>query len=304
MSNIAPSTVRIHGLLQNAPLVVGILLLVDSLHFVFARLLRPFLPAGTSSMFVLGVATVEVGIFLAVRGQLKWEVLRQHLKFFLAVGFLVAVSTNLTYLSVSYIDPGTASLLAQMSTVFALGFGVFWLKDRLTRPQLIGTAVTLIGSFVISFQPGDVLRLGALIVLSASLTYSFHAAVVKKYGSEIDFANFFFFRVAFTTMFLVVLAGVQGQLTGVTNGTAWLFLLIAGTVDVVISRVLYYLALRRLQMSFHAILLTLSPVITILWSLALFRERPSWQGFAGGTAVIMGIIIVTSSRRRKSARGG
>ncbi|MCP5099297.1 MAG: DMT family transporter [Chloroflexi bacterium] len=300
MSDPTMASKRVLGFMQNAPLVVMILLLVDSLHFVFARLLLPYMPAGTSAMFVLGVATVEVGVFLAIRRQLKWSVLRQHVRFFLVVGFLVAVSTNLTYLSVSYLDPGTASLLAQTSTIFALGFGVFWLKDRLSRPELLGTAVTIMGSFVISFQPGGVLRLGALIVLSATLTYSFHAAVVKKYGSEIDFANFFFLRVAFTTMFLVLLAGVQGQLTWVTNGTAWLFLLIAGTVDVVISRVLYYLALRRLQISFHAILLTLSPVITILWSLALFGERPSWQGFVGGTAVIIGIIIVTSSKRRRA----
>ena len=52
----------------------------------------------------------------------------------------------------------------------------------------------------------------------------------------------------------------------------------AGTVDVVISRVLYYLALRRLRMSIHTVILTLSPVITILWSLALFDVLPTLQG--------------------------
>ena len=35
------------ALLQNGPLIIAILLVVDSLHYVFARLLLPHLPATT-----------------------------------------------------------------------------------------------------------------------------------------------------------------------------------------------------------------------------------------------------------------
>ena len=79
----------------------------------------------------------------------------------------------------------------------------------------------------------------------------------------------------------------------------WLVLLLVATVDVVASRVLYYLALRRLQMSHHAILLTLSPVIAVLWSWLLFSEVPTWQGFLGGTAVLLGVAIVTRQQRKQ-----
>jgi drug/metabolite transporter (DMT)-like permease len=79
----------------------------------------------------------------------------------------------------------------------------------------------------------------------------------------------------------------------------WLILLLVGTANVTISRVLYYLALRRLKMSIHTILLTLSPALTILWSLALFGERPSLQGFIGGAVIIAGVLLVTGSRRRE-----
>jgi drug/metabolite transporter (DMT)-like permease len=75
-------------------------------------------------------------------------------------------------------------------------------------------------------------------------------------------------------------------------------LLLAGTVDVVISRVLYYLVLRRVQMSFHAIILTLSPVVAIGWSLILFDVLPTGQAVLGGTAVLIGVIIVTRSKQR------
>jgi drug/metabolite transporter (DMT)-like permease len=74
---------------------------------------------------------------------------------------------------------------------------------------------------------------------------------------------------------------------------------VTATVNVTISRGLYYVALRRFNLSILTILLTLSPVITIVWSVILFGELPSPQGFLGGTAVIAGVLLVTIARRRK-----
>lgn len=285
-------------LLQNVPLVIIILLLLDSLHFVFARLLRIYLPPVQAALFVLGFATVETAVFLAWQRKIRLDVLRQNTWFFAAIGFLVAGATSLSFASVRYVDAGTASMLAQTTTLFALTFGLLWLREKLHRVELLGAGVALVGIFVISFQPGDVLRLGSLLVLASSFLYALHAAVVKRYGQEIDFANFFLFRVGSTSLFLLLFLAGQGSWQQ-PSGNAWLVLLLVATVDVVCSRVLYYLALRRLQMSHHAILLTLSPVIAVLWSLLLFGEAPTWQGFLGGTAVLLGVIIVTWWQRQR-----
>ncbi len=298
MSELTKRSSASGRIIENAPLMVAVLLTLDSLHFIFARLLKPYVPSGTAALYVLGVATIEVGVYLAMKRQLRWRLLWEHFGFFTAIGFLVAAATSLSYLAVSYLDPGTAALLAQTSTVLSLGVGLLWLKESLSRWQAVGALVTIAGSFVIGFQPSDVLRIGSLIVLGGVVMYVLHAAIVKKYGGKMEFGNFFFYRVASTMLFLVLFALMRGQLVWVIDGRAWLFFVLAGTVDVVISRVLYYLTLRRLQMSIHALLLTLSPVITILWSLALFGERPSTQGLIGGTAVILGILILTSVNKK------
>jgi drug/metabolite transporter (DMT)-like permease len=281
--------------MNSAIFLVILLLLVDSLHFVFARLLLPYLPPGTSALYVLAVATLETAVFLGLRRDIQFSVLRRHLGFFLLVGFLVAASTSVNYTAVAFIDPGTAAMLSQTSILFALAFGLFWLRDHLTAGQMAGSLVAIAGVFVISFQPGDVLRFGSLLVLSSAFMYALHAAVVKRYGGAMSFGNFFLFRVASTTGFLFLFAAGRGELIW-PRGEVWLFLTLAGTIDVVVSRVLYYQVLRRLQISFHAILLTLSPVITILWSFFLFGARPTWQALLGGAAVLAGVAIVTLRR--------
>jgi drug/metabolite transporter (DMT)-like permease len=284
-------------LLNNAPLVIGVLLLVDSLHFVFARLLVPYLPGVTSAFFVLGIATLETAVFLGLRRSIRFAVFRENIPFFLVIGLLVAVATTFNYVAVGFIDPGTASLVAQSSIIFALGFGLIWLRERLTPLGIAGTLLALAGVFVITFQPGDYLRLGSLLVLAAAFMYALHTAIVKRHGGEMDFGNFFLFRIAATAGFLLLLTTARGQLVW-PGRQAWLILILAGTVDVVISRVLYYLALRRLQLSFHTIILTISPMITIIWSWLLFGELPTLLGLIGGTAVIAGVTIVTVSKSR------
>jgi len=65
---------------------------------------------------------------------------------------------------------------------------------------------------------------------------------------------------------------------------------------VVISRGLYYLVLRRMDMSVLTIILTLTPVVTWVWSMALFGWRPGLAEIGGGVATLAGVLIVTASR--------
>lgn len=272
--------------------LVTVLLIVDSLHFVFARMLLPHISPGVSAMYVLGIATVEVGLFSLVQGRPDFKVLREHLWFFLGIGFLVAASTNINYEAVAFIDPGTASLLSETSKLFSLVFGLFWLREKLTVAQVGGALLAVAGVFVISFQSGDYLRLGSLLVLSSALMYAIHAAIAKRYGGGIEFLDFFFFRLLCTTGMLFLFALGRHELVW-PGPTAWLLLAVVGTVDVVISRTLYYVALRRLKMSIHSIVLTLSPVAAICWSLLLFDTLPTLQQLLGGVGVILGVLIVS-----------
>jgi drug/metabolite transporter (DMT)-like permease len=163
------------------------------------------------------------------------------------------------------------------------------------RAQWLGGLICIAGVVIITFQPGNYLQLGSLMVIGSSFLYALHAAIVKRYGTEIDFLEFFLWRLVSTTGFLFLSATAQGMLIW-PGGQAWLLLLLVATVDIIISRTLYYLALRRLTVSFLSLLLTISPIVAILWSVALFKSQPTPRELLGGAAVLVGIAIVTSRR--------
>ncbi len=279
-------------------LLMVVLLLVDSLHFVFARLLLPHISPGISAMYVLAIGTAEVGLYGLVTRRLRLDVLTRHRWFFLAIGLLIAGSTNINYEAVAFIDPGTATFLGKTNIVFGLLLALLWLKERLSRRQILGAGIAILGAFIIAFQPGDYLRLGSLLVIASTLMYATHTAIVKRYGGEMDFLNFFFFRLLATTGFLLLFSVSRGVLT-LPPTPAWALLLLVGTVDVVISRTLFYLTLRQLTMSLLIIILTLSPVAAVLWSFFLFRTFPTPQQLLGGILVLAGVVMAIWGRENE-----
>jgi len=284
--------------MNNTPFLIVILLIVDSVHFVFARMLVPHIHPSVSAFFVLFIATLEVGTYGIATKQLKFAHFLKNAWFFLGIGFLIAASTNLNYAAVAFIDPGTASLLAQTGSIWSLGFGLFWLKEKLTHAQFLGAFFAMMGVFILTYQAGEYLQIGSFMVLSGSLLYSLHSGITKRYGEGIDFVNFFFFRLASTAAFLLLFASIQQAFTWPTR-TVWGYLVLVGTIDVVVSRSVYYLALRRLDLSIHTLILTLSPVAAVIWTIIFFDLFPTTRQIIGGIIVILGVFFVGKHRQTK-----
>jgi len=276
-------------------LLVVALVLIDSLYFVFARLLLPRIAPAVSAFYVLAIGAVEVTALGLIQKRLRLKVLWENWPLFLGIGLLISLSMSINYRAVAFIDPGAASLLSKTSILFGLIFSLVWLREPLAPVQGLGALLAFGGVLAITFQPGDYLRLGSLLILASAFMYALHAALVKQYGEHIDLLNFFAFRLLATSTFLLVFLLISGDWAWPTRDT-WPLLLLVGTLDIAISRLLYYAVLRRVTMGLHTIMLTLSPALAVGWSWLIFEIAPSWQEILGGAAVMVGVAIVTRNR--------
>lgn len=278
-------------------LLVPLLLSVDSLHFVLARLMLPHINPALSPMYVLSIATLEVGLYGLFTRKLDLNIVKKNIGLFLAIGFLVAASTSINYAAVEFIDPGTASMLTETGVIWGLLLGVVWLREKLKPIQAVGSVLAIFGVFVISFQSGNYLQLGSLLVVFSALMYALHAALAKRFGDQVDFLNFFFARIVCAAFFTLVFSTTRNSLAW-PSANAWPFLLLSGTVDVVISRSLYYLTMRRMKLSVLTIILTLSPLAAVGWSFLIFGMLPTSKELIGGLLVLMGAGMVSFQRSR------
>lgn len=273
------------------------MMISDSMFFVWAKLLFPYISPRVSVLYVMIISMLEIGIIAIVQKQLKLKTFFKNWGFFTVIGLLVAASTYINYEAVAFIDPGTASMLTQFSIIFGLVWGLLWLKEKLTPKQMIGAAVAILGVITITFQKGDYFRIGSIMVLSSAFFYSFHAALVKRYGGELNFFEFFTFRLATTGIFIFIFGWTSGSLAW-PSAKAWPLLILVATIDIAIGRSLYYLILRRFKISLFSILMTLSPLLTVIWSVLIFDVIPTWIQLLGGVGILVGVSIVTRNRNR------
>ena len=272
--------------------LLSCVLLFDSMHYIFAFLLVPYVSPDISAAYVMAIAALQIGVYAAVTRKLSFAALRENFWFFATIGALIGVSTYLGYLAVTFIDAGTAAMLGKIAIVFSVALGIMWLGERFTKIQLGGTALAILGTFIIAWQPDARLQWGALLVIFGTLCYATHFAVVKRYSDEIDFVNFFFYRLLSTAVILLLMSAGRGVLSWPTP-MGWLVLTLTATFDVTISRAFYYWALRRLDMSLLSVITTLTPVATILWAQLFFGTLPTARQLIGGFAVLVGVFIVS-----------
>ena len=282
---------------NNTLVIFLVMAVLDSLFFVWARLLFPYIAPRVSVVYVMLLSSIQIGVIAALRKKLRLSMFLRNWRFYLVIGLLVAASTYINYEAIAFIDPGTASMLSQFSIVFGLLWGLVWLREKFTSNQFIGAVIAVLGVLVVTFQEGDYMRLGSLMVLSSALMYSFHAALVKRHGGEFDFFEFFFFRLAstlfFASAFLLGSGGFQ-----LPSPRAWLLLVLVATFDIALGRSLYYIVLRRINISLLSVLLTLSPLLTVLWSLLLFKVTPTLLQLIGGLGILAGVALVSRSQKR------
>jgi drug/metabolite transporter (DMT)-like permease len=279
----------------DGPALIAFLVVIDSVHFVFARLLLPHISPYVSVFYVMATGTLQVGLYGVFCRRIHFRTLFKNIWFFLSIAALVGVSTIINYEAVAFVDAGTASVLGKASILISVGLGIFWLRERLTRFQSLGALFALTGVIVITFQPGNYIRLGSLLILLSAFMYALHTAIVKRYGEKMDFLEFFFFRLFSTSVLLFFIALGRRALIW-PDAVTWALIVMTGTIDVVISRALFYFVLRRMTMSIHSIVLTLSPVAAILLAFLLFDTMPTFQQLTGGAGVIVGVFMVTLKR--------
>ena len=283
--------------------LVGALVLTDSLHYIFARWLTATFVPILSVALMMTIAAIEVGLFGLLSKNLRLRIGRRQIGILFVIACLIAFSSYASFLSVSYIDPGTAALLGKSGIVFSLGLSLLWLKERLGRGQVLGALLAIAGTFTIVAHPAEFVRLGSILVLLTALSYSFHAAITKRYLGDLNFLDFFFYRLLFTSTILLSFTFVSGAFRWPT-AIEWLMLLLVATLNVSLGRGVYYLTLRRINMSIHATLLTLSPVVTIGWALLMFDVLPGWREILGGAAILGGVVLVVWGRAAEAHSDG
>lgn len=220
-----------------------------------------------------------------------------------AVGNVVLFSfgVKLTTANISQVLYGTVPLVSVV-------LSYFFLKSKLTSTKLIGIFIGLFGVSIIVLVPlfskgVDMTSglLGNLLILTATVSYSFYSVLSKKFQQKytpVQITSFFIASAIIFSLFFSLPDFFKNPLWW--SKLSLISYLSVGYVGV-FGTALYYLlsqiVIKKTNPVISSLTLYLQPVTTIIWSFFLINEKVTPIFLIGSVIIFTGVWITTNNKK-------
>jgi|Deesub1362A_J573_1020465.scaffolds.fasta_scaffold08574_4 drug/metabolite transporter (DMT)-like permease len=202
-----------------------------------------------------------------------------------------------------YVASGTASLIISTIPVFVFIASISLLKERISKPKVVGTFSALAGVFVIilgtgtfSYKTGN--YIGAFLVLLAVFSATFYTIYGKimflRYPPSILTAYSFILG---TIPFLLFLTPQNLTEIFSISRTTWYSVLFLGFCSSAVGYMGWYYILEKLEASKAAVFLQIIPVVAVISGVIFLNEVITPVFGFGAVMVVIGVYLVN---RKKS----
>lgn len=219
-------------------------------------------------------------------------------------GAFFAADLVLWHYAIEEVGAGLATVLGNMQVVIVglLAWAIF--REKPAGSSLAAIPVAMLGIVLISgaFEQGaygDNPALGALYGVLTGLAYSGFLVALRRSSDSRRVAGPLFDATLASMVFVVPIGLALGNLdyTPSLEATGWLIVLALSSQ--VVGWLLISISLARLPTALTSVLLTLQPLLAVVFAAWLVDERPSPLQLAGAVAILAGLVIASAGRGRR-----
>ena len=248
-------------------------------------------------------------VFLPIaysRLQKEWPMLRAHWQVVIILSITGVASFNtLVYIGVHYTTSINASLMNSSTPIIIYILSFIFLRERLTKFQLLGTGISLLGvAFIIS--GGSIASLlsfsfnkGDLIVLVAVVCWAVYSLLIKQYAGRLPGYSTFLATIAMGA--LILLPFTVFELLTTTTTIDWSFSTICAILYVgIFASIIAFLSWNSGVVSLGAnkasIYLNFIPLFAAIFAVIFLGEEIFITQIIGGLAVVSGVLLTNIKR--------
>ncbi len=242
------------------------------------------------------VSIVGLVPLLWLRG-VKINVSRKDWKRLSLLGFLGTGNQLLYMYGIHFTTAANGALLYATTPVIVLVFSKFFLGERITAKKSFGIILAFLGVSIVIFERGISLSsdhtYGNLVILVAVIAWGLFTilgkSMVIKYGAlqSTSLAAFLGGMMLFP---FGVIRSSRFEFS-ILSSLDWLGILYLGIGTSVISYLLWYYALRRIEASKLAVFSNGQPIVATLLSVIFLQYTFTGAFLVGGTVTVAGVIL-------------
>jgi drug/metabolite transporter (DMT)-like permease len=258
----------------------------------------PFMVGG------LAIGLLALAPWLAARGRWRRLFTRDAAPSLLAIGFLSGLATAIYIVALNYTTPVNAVILAQVEVLYSVLLSAAFLGERPTFKQSLASLLVIAGTGLIVVHDLRSPRWrGDLMILATPWMYQVSHIFSKKLPQGLDATTLSGGRVLYGLLTMLPLAAWS-----LARGGAWSWepaalqiLAVQGVLMSSINLVLWYVAIRGMELAKATTMLLSYPALTLIFSWGLGREPIRAVQIAGLACTFAGALWTA---RLSLARGG
>ncbi len=278
---------------------VALSIVAVSFGAIFARL------AGEASPFAIAAWRLTLAALLLAPLALyrtRRTMSRRSLIWTSASGVALALHFVLWISSLEYTTVASSVLFVSTHPIF-VGLGsIVFLRERLSRPLLIGIALAVIGGALIGFGDiqygGSALR-GDLLALGGGLMAAVYFLIGRRVRRTVSLSEYVAVSYGTAAGLVLLLCLVTRTRLGGFAMSTYGYLILLAVVPQLIGHTTINWALRRLSAPRVSVFVLGEPVGSALLAIAFFREVPGGLNLLGAAIILVGIYLSLRSKEEQ-----
>lgn len=224
----------------------------------------------------------------------------------LFAGLLFGLELSLWATALSHTTVANATLLSNMTPIFAAAFGWFVFKERLKPEIYWGGAAALAGAFILAFArarsgagPAATPEEGWIgdgLGFASAIGYAGYLLIVRSLGGQVSTGAVMFWATLSAAAYALGLSLFLGERLLPETWRGWAVLVALGVVVQAAAQGLIAYGVLRLPIVVSTILLWMQPLSAAVISWFLFGEHLGALAFAGAGLILCGVFMVQRAR--------
>jgi drug/metabolite transporter (DMT)-like permease len=219
-----------------------------------------------------------------------------------------ALAPGLIFQALSLTSVNGVLIMGRLEPPLSLAFSVWLLRERVNAWEVAGAMAAFVGVVLTVFlakpnpqeaympmmSMGLHIGVGELLAAVAALVLSTATVIGRKTLVGVPMGYFSIFRTGFGTLIFLLLAQIfygGNHFMEVTSPFLWEWMLLYGTVIVVLGQTLWLLGLSRSSISQAALIASCTPIMGILAAFLILGEVPTRAQYIGGSVILVGLVL-------------
>jgi drug/metabolite transporter (DMT)-like permease len=221
-------------------------------------------------------------------------------------GVLFGIEVSLWAAALELTTVTNATLLANLTPVFAALFGWFLFRERLRLAVIAGVATSLAGAVLLALARAQAAAgptgnpetgwIGDALGLSAAVGYAGYLLILRMLGKDMNVGAVMFWATLSSLAVALTLALIFREPLWPQTLNGWLILVGLGLVVQVGGQGLVAYGVGRLPIVASTVLLWMQPLVAAALSWLLFSEALGPVALAGAALILAGIYVVQRNR--------